>query len=61
MVDVHDGVNKLHEKLRSLMKTLVEQKDSIEQFKDIKLYSFVSSVIEDVKAFLQQPRSGFQY
>lgn len=60
MVDVHDGVNSLLAKLRSLMKTLVEQQDSEGQYKDIKLLSFVNSVINDVKHSYSNPEIDFE-
>ncbi|WP_291725798.1 sensor histidine kinase [Bernardetia sp.] len=55
MKEVGEGVDKLHNKLKSLVKTLVEQQTSGSKFDTILLSSFTEKVIRDMKDIYNQP------
>ncbi len=55
MEEVHQGVDKLHVKLKSLVKTLVEQQTSSSKFDVIELYSFTTKVIQEMRDIYNQP------
>ncbi len=55
MQEVHIGVDKLHTKLKSLVKTLVEQQTSGSKFDTIELSSFTQKVIQDMRDIYNQP------
>lgn len=55
MEEVHQGVDKLHVKLKSLVKTLVEQQTSSSKFDVIELASFTKKVIQDMRDIYNQP------
>ncbi len=55
MDEVYKGVDKLHLKLKSLVKTLVEQQTSGSKFDTIELSSFTRKVIQDMREIYNQP------
>ncbi|WP_338762597.1 ATP-binding protein [Bernardetia sp. ABR2-2B] len=60
MKEVNEGVDKLHTKLKSLVKTLVEQQTSGSKFDTIELSSFTEKVIKDMKEIYNQPEIDIQ-
>lgn len=55
MEEVKVGVDKLHQKLKSLVKALVEQQTSGSKFDTIELSTFTNKVINDMKEIYNQP------
>ncbi|WP_375561922.1 ATP-binding protein [Bernardetia sp. OM2101] len=55
MQEVNEGVDKLHTKLKSLVKTLVEQQTSGSKFDTIELSSFTRKVIQDMRNIYNEP------